>query len=54
MLDGTIVKEEEEVTDLMIRTLCPNHYKLVDMETGEEHEVCLPEDTEYHWKKITS
>ena len=35
LLDGTIVKElEEEVTDLLIRTLCPNKYKLLDMETG--------------------
>jgi hypothetical protein len=57
LLDGTIVKEleeEEEVTDLMIRTLCPNKYKLTDMETGEEYVGCLPEDTKYHWKKITS
>ena len=53
LLDGTTVKElEEEVTDLLIRTLCPNQYKLVDMETGEEYIGCLPEDTKYHWKKI--
>ena len=54
LLDGTIVKEleEKEVTDLMIRTLCPNKYKLVDMETGEEYVGNLPEDTKWHWRKI--
>ena len=52
LLDGTIVKElEEEVTDLLIRTLCHNKYKLT-MDTGEEYRGCLPEDTKYHWKKI--
>ena len=54
LLDGTIVIELEEDTDLLIRTLCPNKYKLTDMETGEEYVGCLPEDTKYHWKKITS
>ena len=54
LLDGTKVKEleEEEVTDLLIRTLCPNKYKLVDMETGEEYVGNLPEDTKWHWRKI--
>ena len=39
LLDGITVKELEEVTD---------------METGEEYIGYLPEDTKYHWKKITS
>ena len=52
LLDGTTVKELEEDTELLIRTLCPNKYKLIDMETGEEYLGNLPEDSKWHWKKI--
>ena len=52
LLDGTVAPELSESTELCIRTRCPNKYKLVDMETGEEYIGNLPEDTEWHWRKI--
>jgi hypothetical protein len=38
---------------LKIVTKCPNKWKLIDMETGEEYigQVPTDEDT-HHWKKI--
>lgn len=52
LLDGTVVAELETSTELCIRTKCPNKYKLVDMETGEEYVGNMPADTKWHWRKI--
>jgi hypothetical protein len=50
--DGTEVKELEKSTVLEIRTKCPNKYKLVDMETGEEYIGNNPDESHMYWKKI--
>jgi hypothetical protein len=52
LLSGNEVSELETHTTLEIRTRCPEKYKLVDMETGEEYTGNLPEDTKWHWRKI--
>ena len=50
--DGTEVKELEKPIELRIRTKCPQKYKLIDMETGEEYVGTLPEETEWFWKRL--
>jgi hypothetical protein len=52
LLDGTEVPELERSTTLLIQTRCPNKYKLVDMETGEEYIGNRPDEHHYYWKKI--
>ena len=51
--DGTSVQELQKAVKLEVYTRCPQKWKLVDMETGEEyigHED--PTAGPSHWKKI--
>lgn len=53
--DGTEVEEYEHNIILNVITKCPNKYKLVDMETGQEYIGQKPiggEKQVVHWKKI--
>ena len=53
LLSGEEVIELERATTLKVYTKCPNKYKLIDMETGEEYIGQLPtEQDTHHWKKI--
>lgn len=54
LLDGTEVVELEFSTTLSIHTKCPQKWKLIDMETGEEYIGTLPyqRKKERNWKKI--
>lgn len=54
LIDGTEVKELDTPIELKIVTKCPQKYKLVDLETGQEYIGNLPEDTEWFWKEITN
>ena len=49
--DGTEVKELELPVTLTVYTRCPEKYKLVDMETGEEY-VGYPTIGNNSWKKV--
>jgi len=58
LLDGTEVNEYDKATTLKVYTKCPEKYKLIDMETGEEY-IGLPPNTRHpnglydvHWIKI--
>ena len=50
LLSGEEVIELERATTLKIYTKCPNKYKLIDMETGEEYIGIDSENS--HWDKI--
>jgi hypothetical protein len=52
LVDGTEVLELDHAVELVVRTKCPNKYKLVDMETGEEYIGNNPNDSHFYWKKI--
>jgi hypothetical protein len=58
LLDGTEVAEYKEATTLKVYTKCPEKYKLVDMETGEEYKGLAPHTRHpnglynVHWEKI--
>lgn len=54
LLDGKEVEELENPIELKIITRCPQKYKLIDMETGQEYIGNLPEDTKWDWKEITN
>ena len=49
--DGEVVKELELPVTLTVYTRCPEKYKLVDMETGEEY-IGYPTIGNSSWKKI--
>jgi hypothetical protein len=49
--DGTVVEELEEVKVLKISTRCPEKWKLVDMETGEEY-IGRSTPGSMDWRKI--
>jgi hypothetical protein len=49
--DGTEVKELELPVILTVHTRCPEKYKLVDMETGQEY-IGYPTIGNSSWKKI--
>jgi hypothetical protein len=49
--DGTEVKELAIAVELKIRTKCPEKYKLIDMETGEEYVGTPPDETGLFWKR---
>lgn len=51
LYDGTEVKELELPVTLTVYTRCPEKYKLVDMETGEEY-IGYPTLGNNSWKKI--
>ena len=50
--DGTEVQELEKSVVLEVRTKCPNKWKLVDLETGEEYIGNRPDEHKMYWKKI--
>lgn len=50
--DGSKINELERPIELVVKTKCPNKYKLVDMETGEEYVGTSPSECSYFWKKI--
>mgnify|MGYP000421589669 CR=1 FL=1 len=50
--DGTEVPEYEFPVTLEVRTKCPNKYKLIDMETGEEYIGQSPTRKGFDWRKI--
>ena len=54
LLDGTEVIELESATELVVKTKCPNKYKLIDMETGEVYIGNQPNEHHRHWKKINN
>jgi hypothetical protein len=49
--DGTEVKELELPVTLKVYTRCPEKYKLIDMETGEEY-IGYPTIGNSSWKKV--
>ena len=50
--DGTEVTELSAPVQLVVYTKCPEKYKLIDMETGEEYIGNQPSQNNFHWKKI--
>jgi hypothetical protein len=52
--DGTEVQELEKPVVLEVRTKCPNKWKLIDMETGQEYIGNRPDEhkNKMYWKKI--
>ena len=50
--DGTEVQELLEAVELKVVTKCPNKWKLVDMETGEEYIGNRPDEHNMFWKKV--
>lgn len=52
LLNGKEVQELERATTLKVYTKCPNKYKLIDMETGEEYIGNVSKDS--HWTKVKS
>jgi hypothetical protein len=54
LLDGTKVEESEFLIELVVMTRCPEKWKLVDLETGEEYIGVKPIDRNKlrHWKRI--
>jgi hypothetical protein len=53
--DGRNVEEFETRQTLKVNTKCPQKWKLVDMETGEEYEGHHPNNTDgFSWKKINA
>jgi len=51
LLDGTTVPNLDENITLKVYTKCPEKYKLVDMETGDEYVGQLPQEGGLHWRK---
>lgn len=54
LLNGSEVEEMEFATVLSIHTKCPEKWKLIDLETGEEYMGTRPysRKKDRHWKKI--
>ena len=53
LLDGRTVQHFEEKHTLTVYTKCPQKWKLIDMETGEEYEGHHPSNpNKFSWKKI--
>lgn len=49
--DGRSVPELEEPKTLTVYTRCPEKWKLIDLETGEEY-VGYPSDGKNSWRKL--
>lgn len=54
LLDGVEVYELDEPVELVVKTLAPMKWKLIDRETGEEYIGTTPKDNGYHWSKINA
>ena len=50
--DGSSVEELEQNVELVVKTKCPQKWKLVDLETGEEY-IGQTEQI-YHWRKTSN
>jgi hypothetical protein len=52
--DGSKVDEIEFAIELVVLTRCPEKWKLIDLETGEEYRGVIPlnRKKDKHWKKI--
>jgi len=50
--NGEKVPELERPTVLEVKTKCPNKWKLVDLETGEEYIGTAPYEHHMNWKRI--
>ena len=50
--DGTEVKELPSAVQLVVYTRCPEKYKLIDMETGQEYVGTRPSQGNLHWKRV--
>jgi len=50
--DGSVVNELAHAITMEVYTRCPEKYKLVDMQTGEEYIGNWTETPHMHWKKI--
>lgn len=52
--DGKAVDELDKPVELRVYTRCPEKYKLVDMETGEEYTGVIPNGLpdQKFWKRI--
>ena len=48
--DGTEVVELSSAVQLVVYTRCPEKYKLIDMETGQEYVGTRPSQGNLHWK----
>jgi hypothetical protein len=51
LLDGSIVEEQDTISELSIRTKCPAKWLLVDRETGEIYTAYTTPGPR-QWKKI--
>lgn len=51
LLDGSEVAELSEAKILIVKTKCPEKWKLIDLETGEEY-TGYSTDGSLSWKKI--
>jgi D-lyxose ketol-isomerase len=49
---GTEVPELEQSVVLEVKTKCPNKWKLVDLETGEEYIGTVPGEHHMFWRKV--
>lgn len=54
LIDGSFVEELEFSVELCVYTKCPEKWKLIDLETGEQYIGVKPIDRNKnkHWKKI--
>lgn len=52
--DGTTAPAFDIAVQLVVYTKCPNKYKLVDLETGEEYIGQLPQEGQPHWRKVNA
>lgn len=50
LLDHTEIEETEFAVTLTVLTKCPQKWKLIDLETGEEY--IGQSHSKKHWKKI--
>ena len=49
--DGTVVQELDRVKILEVKTKCPEKWKLVDLETGEQY-IGYTTDGSLSWRKV--
>lgn len=52
LLNGELVEEFEKAVDLIIHTKCPEKWKLIDMETGQEYIGSEKPNLYGKWKRI--
>ena len=50
--NGVEVSELERPVELVVKTKCPNKWKLIDLETGQEYLGTAPFEYNMNWKII--